>query len=99
MCVNVDFFYICSVVYSNVGVLPSSGWEEVGVCRAGRGGLRLRAPGFGSCRAQLRASAPVWNGHAGRTSCCVSLTHLTHYRTLVVSDLQIAVPLLPHSSA
>jgi hypothetical protein len=54
----------------------------------GGGGLRLRAPGFGSGRAQLRASAPVWNGHAGRACSRVSPTRLTHYRTLVVSDLQ-----------
>lgn len=101
MCLR-GFFSICSVVYSYrdaVGVLPASGWEgegvEEGVRRAGRGGLRLRAPGFGSGRAQLRASAPVWNGHAGRASSRVSPTHLTHYRTLVVSDLQILPP--PHN--
>jgi hypothetical protein len=61
---------------------------QAGVQRAGRGELRLRAPGFGSGRTQLRASAPVWNGHAGRACSRVSPTRLTHYRTLVVSDLQ-----------
>jgi hypothetical protein len=106
MCVYAVFFSICFEVYSyrdGVGVLPVSGWEgfliggggggvEAGVQRAGRGGLRLRAPGFGSGRAQLRASAPVWNGHAGRACSRVSPTRLTHYRTLVVSDLQTFPP-------
>lgn len=71
---------------SLLGVLGEG--VEAGVQRAGRGGLRLRAPGFGSGRAQLRASAPVWNGHAGRACSRVSPTRLTYYRTLVVSDLQ-----------
>ena len=101
MCLRIFLFCICLVVYNcdnGVGVLPISGWEgfrtgvggggvEAGLRRAGRGRLRLRAPGFGSGRAQLRASAPVWNGHAGRACSCVSASHLTHYRTLVVSDL------------
>ena len=106
MCLRIFFFYICLVVYNcsvGVGVLPISGWEafltrvggggaEEGLRRAGRGRLQLRAPGFGSGRAQLRASAPVWNGHAVRACSRVSATHLTHYRTLVVSDLQIPPP-------